>query len=345
MSAIAEFPWPRLDAEEAAHGNRLFAASGRVSLPAKGFRYQVHFRPAFGTAYRPAIRAEARVGGRPVRLDMDRLPLPQLLGYPAGGLAPMEIPEELMPALLEGVLADFLEMAENFLGAPIRIDRVWAVDGEPEEDPPGYRIQLALREEGGKSRIRARLFLEREELASLAKGVEPGPQEGGEEWDDLPVRLRFRIGGSSLALDEFAGLSRGDILLLDRDPGAKEGLQVCAGESEKTLWTASMHEGLAVMEKENVVENPETGGNPSGTAGKLGAIEVQLAFDIGSRTATLAEIRDLAAGSVLELPDNPEGRVAIRVAGSLVGTGTLVMVDGKAGVRLESIWKEAGDGR
>jgi type III secretion protein Q len=70
----------------------------------------------------------------------------------------------------------------------------------------------------------------------------------------------------------------------------------------------------------------------------LEALEVLLTFDLGGRMVTLGEIRGLAAGTVFELPENPDARVGIRVGGKPIGTGSLIMVDGRAGVRIESLW-------
>jgi hypothetical protein len=43
-------------------------------------------------------------------------------------------------------------------------------------------------------------------------------------------------------------------------------------------------------------------------------------------------------GTIVPLPDNPDGRVTIRVSGAEIGKGLLLMVDGRAAVRVESLW-------
>jgi phosphohistidine swiveling domain-containing protein len=83
-------------------GSAPFELTGRVFLDVKGTRFRVSFLPAFDLTYQPAIAASLYVNGRPGHVDMDRLPLPKLLGFPNEGISPLEIPDDLLPVLVEG---------------------------------------------------------------------------------------------------------------------------------------------------------------------------------------------------------------------------------------------------
>lgn len=352
VTETTEFPWLRLDASATALRNRLLAASGRLTLEAAGTRWKIHFLAATPRGYRPAYGAEAEAGGRPVRLDLDRLPLPRLLGYPLDGVPALEVPEDLLPALLEGVLSGFLAAAETALGSPIRIAKVYAMDPSApadeeavdEGEPEGHRLDLGLMEEGGQGRIRARLFLQAEELEALATAAEAAPARPPEDespWAAAPARLVIRAGETRLNAEELAGLEAGDVVLLDRDPAAAGALRIGAGEGDKLKfhWAGTRKGDAAVIDKEIPVENMDKASAPEGAAANLEALEIPLAFDLGSRPAALAELRGLAAGSVIELPDNPDGRVTLRAGGRVIGAGTLVMVGDRAGVRIDALWK------
>ncbi|MDB5104448.1 MAG: hypothetical protein JWP91_2137 [Fibrobacteres bacterium] len=343
-------PWirPEVTAEEMEVGNTLYGASGRIFADLGGERFRVRFVPGFASPYSPALAAVIRIDGRRAALDVDRMPLPHLLGYPGGGLDPADVPPEILAAFLEGALAGILYRAETVLGRPVRIES--AGMPRPDGDREGTDRTLSLELDGtadpeglrGTGRLRARLHLSREDLRALAAAIKP-ERKRTEEWGELPVGLRFRVGAARLTTGECGALAPGDIVLLDGDPIGPGGLKVCAGDADAALWTATWKDGRVVLEEESKVEHIETAATHGGEAENLDALEVQMTFDLGGRTATLAEIRSLAAGHVFALPENPEARVGIRVGGKPVGHGTLVMVDGRAGVRIDSLWKGASD--
>ncbi|MFM0305098.1 type III secretion system cytoplasmic ring protein SctQ [Paraburkholderia sediminicola] len=76
---------------------------------------------------------------------------------------------------------------------------------------------------------------------------------------------------------------------------------------------------------------------PDAVADALDQVPVTLHFDLGRCDMTLAQLRTLAPGSVLELGRAPGRAVAIRTDGLLVGHGELVEVDGLLGVAITSL--------
>jgi type III secretion system YscQ/HrcQ family protein len=352
-AAIGSWNWPELSGREMATGNTLFGASGRIFAEFEGKRFRVSFVPAFAAPYQPLLSAAIWIDGRKAGLDMDRLPLTHLLGYPGGGLDAADLPAEVLAAFLEGALAGILAEAERTLGKPVRIESAGLHRPQGDWEGAGKALLMELDEMGAAAaahapeRLRARLHLSAEDMEALAGRLRPEPTGAG-EWGALPVDLRFRVGAARLTVLECGGLAAGDIVLLEGDPIGPGGLKVCAGDADAALWTATWKEGRVVLE-EGKVENMEQSGSQGGesgnseTAERVDALEVQMTFDLGGRTATLAEVRALTAGHVFALPENPEARVGIRVGGKPVGSGTLVMVDGRAGVRIDTLWKGTSD--
>lgn len=341
---IARFAWPHITGEDAQLGNRLYGMSGRVALDVEGKRFRVSFLPAFRAPYAPSLRAVLGIEDRRAVLDLEQLPLPELLGFPGGGLDPRDLPAEVLRSYLEGVLGGVLDLAGRALGRPVSLVDAGlaaaagdAPDGDA-ADADARTVHLEFESEGPDAeRLRARLHLGPEEYAALAKAL-PQTAHAPEEWAGLPVPVRFRVGTAPLALGELEALGRGDIVLLAADPLAPGGMRMCAGDKDMPLWTATWSEGLVSIDKECEVEIEEKGGSQGGDPDKLEALEVLLTFDLGGRMATLGEIRGLAAGTIFELPENPDARVGIRVGGKQIGTGSLIMVDGRAGVRVDSLW-------
>jgi type III secretion protein Q len=192
--------------------------------------------------------------------------------------------------------------------------------------------------------LRARLHLAGEDYAALVEAL-PAVRSGVEDWARLPLVMGFRVGSASLTAAECASLEIGDIILLAGDPMAKGGIRLCAGDRYRPLWKATWYAGQVMLDEEceeckedRPMEDAAQGGEP----GKLDELEVQLTFDLGGRMATLGEVRGLSAGSILPLPENPDARVDIRASGKAIGTGSLIMIDGRAGVRVESL-KDGGN--
>ena len=335
---------PEISGADALLGNKLYAKSGRVRVTVEGKTFRVAFLPAFPYPYRPSVMIQFAIEDRRAALDSESLPLPELLGYPEGGLQARDLPPEILRSYLEGVLGDFLDRTGRLLGKPIGL--VDAGLAEPEaEDPIAARtLCLELTEEDasdgsrlGSEHLRVRLHLAEEDFAALVAALpEAGPAR--EEWADLPVAIRFRVGEAALTLADCGALGMGDIILLADDPLARGGMRLSAGDKDRPLWTATWNDGTISIEEGCNVDIEEKIGSQGAGPENLEALEVLLTFDLGGRMVTLAELRGLAAGSVFPLPENPDARVGIRAGGKAIGTGSLIMVDGRAGVRVDSLW-------
>lgn len=337
---------PEISGAEAELANRLCALSGRIEAEIGGKRFRLAFPPAFEAPYRPALRVILGIGEGRAVLDLETVPLPELLGYPEGGLDPRDIPAPVLLAYLEGALGALRERAARRLGRDIVLAEAVPAGGRAELDPADHVLHLEFHAAapGGEARepVRGRLHFAREESAALAAALPAAPPRG-EDGAGPPVPIRFRVGCAALMAAECADLEAGDIVLLSEDPMARGGIRVCAGDPGRPLWKATWYEGKITIEEECEEDMPMGDAEPQGSgADRLEALEVRLTFDLGSRPASLAELRGLAPGSVLVLPENPDARVAIRAGGKAIGTGTLIMVDGRAGVRVDAIREGTG---
>lgn len=69
----------------------------------------------------------------------------------------------------------------------------------------------------------------------------------------------------------------------------------------------------------------------------LADIPVRLSVEVGSVSLKLAEIMDLAEGSVVELDRQANELLDINVNGTLVAKGEVVTVDGRFGIRIAEV--------
>lgn len=78
----------------------------------------------------------------------------------------------------------------------------------------------------------------------------------------------------------------------------------------------------------------------------LADIPVRLSVEVGSASLRLAEIMELAEGSVVELDRQANDLLDINVNGTLVARGEVVTIDGRFGIRVaEVVSKNVGHAR
>ena len=69
----------------------------------------------------------------------------------------------------------------------------------------------------------------------------------------------------------------------------------------------------------------------------LADIPVRMSVEVGSTSLRLAEVMDLAEGSVVELDRQADDLLDIMVNGALIAKGEVVTVNGRYGVRIVEI--------
>jgi type III secretion protein Q len=145
--------------------------------------------------------------------------------------------------------------------------------------------------------------------------------------------VRFEAGHTLVALAELQALEAGDLILLDE----------CALAAGKE-WVVSTGPRLAFrarLEGQTVtVTQPlgpimaESNAAPASAAEQ---IPVRVTFDLGERTLTVAELRELKPGFTFDLGRDLRRAVAIRAQGQVIGEGELVEIDGALGVAVTSL--------
>lgn len=78
-------------------------------------------------------------------------------------------------------------------------------------------------------------------------------------------------------------------------------------------------------------------GGGRGALGLLSDIALRLSVEVGSTSLRLAELLDLAEGSVVELDRQADELLDIMVNGTLVARGEVVTVNGRYGVRVVDV--------
>lgn len=341
---------PRLSAGQA-EALTLVAAHGadlRVELPALDGAeagpgaWRLSLTAGVPPALRQAAshRADLEWAGAALRLSLAPGALTAWTDARLPDLGPGELPEPLRAAALETLLAEAVAAL-----SPVSPGGPLLVLAEPRDAALPHAWTLAARAEARGETALA--VLEADDLglmllAGLLSRVPPAAA-GAIDEAALPVRLRAEIGRAALPAAELRALDGGDVILLDEylvGPEGElwlgipqgQGLRVRADRSSYLVtqgWTSLMTQTV-----------PPDADAPDAGPLDLDAIPVRLSFDLGDRAMTLAELRQLQPGAVFDLQRPLSGGpVMIRANGALVGTGELVEIDGRIGVRVGTLGK------
>lgn len=98
-----------------------------------------------------------------------------------------------------------------------------------------------------------------------------------------------------------------------------------------------------VQEQAAAVDEPEAQDNSGRNYRLLADIPIRLSVEVGNTSLKLAELLDLAEGSIVELNRQSHELLDIMANGTLIARGEVVTVNGRFGVRVvDVVSTEAG---
>lgn len=321
--------------EAAALQNRLNRPHAPLPL---GDGWLLHDRPpALADAAAAWRRVDFMASGIPAALFCAPALLDAVLGTLAVG---PDASPDLLPLLLELALADIIDRLEAATGTDI------VVLGLSHADVPLPADTRTLRLKAFERRWTVALHAPAAVLDALFRSWPAASRS----MDQLPLPAILRLGTTGLTLGVLRSLLIGDVVLLERRAGPARGMLAVAGhllapaEWNGSGWALRRAPTARGAEWEGWLGTsggpgcgPDSGGaaeNGPENVAEEGDIPVTLRFDLGRLELTLAELRQLGPGSVLELPGPADAPVRITVGGRCIGTGELVEVEGRAGVRV-----------
>lgn len=266
------------------------------------------------------------VGHAPVRLRLPTAVVEQLLvplGLPFDAQSLGALSRSL---LLELAVLELIEQLEPLLGQPLLLLDIT-------EDPRPYAVRLALTVQvAGLAPMAAQLDLSEQAAALLARLIQ---EHGQPEPDPLPglhQTVAVVAGRQSLSLGELRSLQPGDVVMLE--PGAGLWLEL-AGR----LHARCLRDGTSLQVQEELKVPPlelENTMSDIDAAAALDDLPLKLVCQVGNLELTLAQLRELGAGSLLQLNTPTVDGVDLMVNGRRVGQGQLVKIGDGLGVRLLS---------
>ena len=142
----------------------------------------------------------------------------------------------------------------------------------------------------------------------------------------IPLQYSLAIGHTSLSLNETKSLQSGDIIFFDINYLTDN--QAILIIENKPVWHCSLIDNLITItaaEIENLMSSDNT---------DIQSLPINISFEIGEQTVTVAELSQLQEQYVFELSGPLDQPVKIKANGKVLATGELVKINDHLGVRV-----------
>ncbi|MBS3647171.1 type III secretion system cytoplasmic ring protein SctQ [Pseudaminobacter sp. 19-2017] len=255
--------------------------------------------------------------------------------------------DQLNPAhaalLIEALVAQELTDFEDRLGRPVELK---AVAFEPSSAADAARFQLVLHHADGTPM--GLLRFESEDIAlALARLLDAFAQGLAPEAVDPLLSLRICRGAVRITLAELDNLVPGDVVVIDDTPeqsvsamielsgllaapvefaGSGVRLRDRLRRLQGSRWEWMMSSG----QMQSFGEQPEDL--------DVSDLPVTLVFEAGRATLSVEQVRKLAPGAILPLPDAAADSINIISGGKRIGQGELVEIGESLGVRVRRVF-------
>jgi len=263
----------------------------------------------------------------------------------------MCMPEILRTLTVEKLLAEVMEylpvdIARN-LDAPVI---GW---GKPAWPSSWHKLPLLLRNRDQRT-VSLGVFALETPNGLIWLNQNLPPQQGEKKVlarSRLHCHLPVTIGETTLAIQEIKQLEAGDLIWIATARITRQGMHVCLeppvseNEQERIVYYGVVKQrNLILCGTSTTKQNSEKSTLPLATETEnamemdIGNILLPLTFDLGAITLPLTEIEQLGEHQILELGGEAANmRVNVRVHGTCIAQGSLMLVGRRLAVRLEKV--------
>jgi type III secretion protein Q len=338
---LAESPLlARISAPAAQALNRIYTWTSPLAFRVRDSDYQAWWDDAAEPAA-PCRSYRFQFGPAKGWLTLEPLAERELLGDADDDA----VPESLRRVLFADALASLLSTLENHTRRTIELlpeSDEESVAGKQEIGSVFFRVSKLAAEHTRRGAIR---FDDERFLELICPAAPPPSPMKQREWNAVRVPIVFRVGTTSLTVEEMRGLTRGDIVGIETWASVGKALVVSAQlPGVPTQSIIGLADGSRVvidkiqetaMKDNRPATAPEARDAQSNKLGSLEALEVTMTFELGKHVLKLSELKALQPGYVIELAQ-PLNQSVIRILAndSLVGHGHLIAIGDKLGVRV-----------
>lgn len=262
------------------------------------------------------------------------------------------LPEAFQPVALAHLLDQLLAPLQASGRGSAQLRDTQPAQGRPDWAP--HAVQLTLTLADGNP-LQALLHMDSLGLmlvGSLAQSA--APADHAPDPDELPVALELCIGQTVLPAAQLSALKVGGWVACSQSHlGAGDALLLrCALKAGQHWSLPARVDGLQLipLSRACIMSISQTPGDDLNShAGddespvSLDQMPVHLSFDLGRKTLTLAQLRQLGEGQALALDRPVQQGVTLRANGAVIGQGQLLDIDGRMGVLISSLHMPRSD--
>ena len=243
--------------------------------------------------------------------------------------------------LLELAWLSWIEPLETLLGAPLRVTGVAAI---ATPHPIVVPVQIRM---GEADAMIAELHLGAEAAEQVAEWLAQHTTPQPDPLEALRLLLAVESAEAPLTLSELRSLQPGDVVMLDSPSDKEVRLRLLGANPDgQRFETRARRTGerleclaplVAVNPDRNDVMTELSASAPAAASDldvALDDLPLKLVCQVGSVELTLAQLREMGPGSLLQLTSTAHEGVDLMVNGRRVGRGELVSIGDGLGVRL-----------
>jgi type III secretion system YscQ/HrcQ family protein len=256
-----------------------------------------------------------------------------------------ELPENLAISVIENALTPLLALAEQGLGLKINIQSTDAETNSPLYAMPlGFTLEIVGRDDKQPHyQGFGLLVLDPQLYPHVQERLRHWPSDSNPDWEGHYTPIRLEISRIVFSMQEINQLQPSDLILLEDTRFEEEGLlrlRLDSGYYCEAMLNQMQRSTLTVTSEWMPMTNNEQKQNIE----HISQIPVQLSFDLGDKTLSFNEVKQLHPGYVLELGKSLPEIVQIRSQHRLIGTGELVEINGRVGVRIINLFNKKAKG-
>lgn len=279
------------------------------------------------------------IGNTSAGLWLSDWPLPERIRQfiPEDMLA--TLPENLGISVVTSALAVLLREVEQGFGLAVSVQSLSAeIDSPLHTLPVSFEMQeLRLADKTLINQVTGVLMVDEQLHPYLQERLRLWPSDANEDWEHYQTALRLEVSRTQLTIQDINQLQPADIILLDETRFQQQGMiRVCldSGACCEAVFTSPQKNALTITTEWNNMADNE----PRQALNQIDQVPVLLSFDLGQKTLAFNEVKQLRPGYILELSGMLPEVVQIRSQNRLIGTGELVDIDGRIGVRILNLF-------
>ena len=301
------------------------------SLDDQSASYQVFIRSELPTVIEKSIGLLVEIEGVPAALWLSCWPLVDRIRNYITESKLKNLPLELRAELLETALDPLLSSIVAKLGIKIKVLNFLKIKPSDIND---FSVVFKVTENQSRT-IDAILVMNTKLQPVVEELISRWPSFHYRfEWRNHVTPLFFEVGTMTLSIAELQQLEVADVMMVESAENIINN-ELCIRFVSDARFKARVNENTLTVESGVTKMSDE---NRDDSIANMGDLPVKLSFDLGEMVLPFHQVESFTSGYVINLNEPLGEIVKIRSQNRVLGTGELVDINGKVGVRIITLF-------